>query len=255
MSRRRHYYGWRPDSYDPRDHLFVSLLPEVKIEIPTSVDLTSQCSPVENQKDLGSCTANALAGAVEFLEIKAGAPFMDASRLFIYYNERELEGTVCSDSGAEIRDGIKTLAKDGVCSEVTWPYLPERFTKKPTKKCYKEALDHRIIKYYKIASIEGMKQCLAMGFPFVFGFAVFESFESKEVFRTGIMPLPDETNEQLLGGHAVMAVGFDDKTSMFKIRNSWGTDFGDKGHFYMPYEFITDKRYCGDFWMICKEMC
>jgi C1A family cysteine protease len=254
MSRKHMKYGWRPDSKDPRDLHFAAFMPKVEIEIPPFVDLSPKCSPVENQQDLGSCTANALAGAVEYLEIKQGEPFMDASRLFIYYNERMLEGTICSDSGAEIRDGIKTLAQYGVCDEKLLPYDPKKFTRKPSKKCYDNALKHRIEKYYKIASLEGMKQCLAMGYPFAFGFAVFDSFESATVAKTGIMPIPNPEAEELLGGHAVLAVGYDDEKRFIKVRNSWGEKWGKGGYFFMPYEFIADKRFCSDFWCILKEM-
>jgi C1A family cysteine protease len=201
-----------------------------------------------------SCTANALAGAVEYLEMKQDKSFEDASRLFIYYNERMLEGTICADAGAELRDGIKTLVKFGVCREKLLPYEPKKFTRKPSKKCYTAALDHRITKYYKIASLEGMRECLAMGFPFSFGFAVFESFETKEVAKTGMMPMPNPEVEELLGGHAVLAVGYDDEKRLFKIRNSWGERWGEFGYFYMDYSYIADKRFCSDFWVVTKQM-
>jgi C1A family cysteine protease len=254
MSRKHMKYGWRPDSRDPRDLHFAAFMPTSDIEMPPVVDLSPGCSKVENQQDLGSCTANALAGAVEYLEIKQSSDFIEASRLFIYYNERELEGTVCADAGAELRDGIKTLVTHGVCSETLLPYDPSKFTRKPSKKCYAEALDHRIQKYYKIASLEGMKQCLALGYPFSFGFAVFDSFESKEVAKTGMMPIPNPEAEELLGGHAVLSVGYDDEKRKFKIRNSWGERWGDEGYFYMDYSFIADKRFCSDFWVVTRQM-
>jgi C1A family cysteine protease len=254
MSRKHTKYGWRPDSRDPRDLHFAAFMPTIDTEIPPVVDLSPGCSKVENQQDLGSCTANALAGAVEYLEIKQGNDFIDASRLFIYYNERMLEGTICADAGAELRDGIKTLAQFGVCSEKILPYDPSRFTEEPSRECYADALKHRIQKYYKIASLEGMRQCLAMGYPFAFGFAVFESFESKAVAKTGIMPFPDPNKEELLGGHAVLAVGYNEEKRLIKVRNSWGEAWGESGHFYMPYEFIADKRFCSDFWVVTRQM-
>lgn len=136
-------YGWIPDLPDHRDLLYGAVRP-VTLEIPQHVDLRSMCSPVENQGNLGSCTGNALAGALEFLEQKDRVPFVDVSRLFIYYNERTLEGSVKSDSGAMIRDGIKTLRHQGVCSEKKWPYIISKFAMKPSPACYKEALDHQI---------------------------------------------------------------------------------------------------------------
>ena len=173
--------------------------------------------------------------------------------MFIYYNERALEGTVKSDSGAEIRDGIKTLARYGVCDEKLWPYKTKMFTRKPPAKCYTDAAKRKILSYYKIASLDGMRQCLGLkGLPFVFGFVVFESFET--IGSDGMMPMPNVETEECLGGHAVCAVGYDDERRLIKVRNSWGCGFGNNGHFFMPYEFIADKRMASDFWLISKEM-
>ncbi len=156
----------------------------------SSVDLRPQCSPVEDQGQLGSCTANALAGALEFLLIKDKKPYADMSRLFIYYNERVVEHSVNQDSGAMIRDGIKTLAKQGACTEKLLPYDIKQFTKKPTPDCYKEALNYQITTYQRIDTVDEMRSCLADGFPFVFGFTVYESFESQDVAKTGVVPMP-----------------------------------------------------------------
>ena len=213
------------------------------------IDLRPTCSPVENQGNLGSCTGNALAGAIEFLERKDNVPFVDASRLFIYYNERALEGTVKSDAGAMIRDGIKTLKKQGVCSEIRWPYIISKFAVKPSAACYKEALKRQITSYHRILTLDEMRTCLAEGFPFVFGFTVYESFESQEVARTGIVQMP-QPNERSLGGHAVLAVGYDDEQKRFIVRNSWGTDWGQKGYFTIPYEYLSNRNLADDFWTI-----
>ena len=132
-------YGWVPDVPDQRDLLYGAVCP-APLVLPQNVDLRPTCSPVENQSTLGSCTGNALAAAIEFLERKDNVPFVDASRLFIYYNERAIEGTVKSDSGAMIRDGIKTLKNQGVCSERNWPYIVSKYAIKPSAACYKEAL-------------------------------------------------------------------------------------------------------------------
>jgi len=123
------WYGWLPDLPDHRD-LFYSAVAPRKATLPRKIDMRSKCSPVDDQGQLGSCTANALVGALEFLELKDGAQFVDLSRLFVYYNERVIEGTVDQDSGAFIRDGIKSVAKQGVCTESEWPYKISRFTKK-----------------------------------------------------------------------------------------------------------------------------
>jgi len=193
--------------------------------------------------------ANALVGALEFLERKDKVHFEDFSRLFVYYNERVIEHTVKSDSGAMIRDGIKTLAKQGVCSEKIWPYKISKFTDRPSAACYRQALKHQIISYYRIHTLDEMLACLAEGFPFVFGFTVYESFESQKVARTGIVDMP-KAAEKALGGHAVMAVGYDDKDQRFLVRNSWGKDWGMKGYFTMPYKYVADRNLSDDFWTI-----
>lgn len=241
-------YGWVPDLPDHRDFLYSALRPVPKT-LPSSIDLRPTCSPVEDQGNLGSCTGNALAGAIEFLERKNNIPYIDASRLFIYYNERIIEGTVKWDSGAMLRDGIKTLNKHGVCSEKKWPYIISKFAVKPSAGCYKEALSHQITSYYRILTLDEMRTCLADGFPFVFGFTVYESFESSKVARTGTVPMP-KPSERALGGHAVLAVGYNGKEKRFIVRNSWGTGWGKKGYFTMPYEYLVDRNLSDDLWTI-----
>lgn len=241
-------YGWVPDLPDQRDYRFRSVL-KVPGKLPSRADLRPFCSKVEDQGELGSCTANALAGALEFLERKDKIPFQDFSRLFIYYNERALEHSVNSDSGAMIRDGIKTLVKQGVCSEKAWPYDISRFKVKPKPVCYQEGLEHQITSYHRLSTLDQMRSCLAEGFPFVFGFAVYESFETQEVAKTGLVNLP-KAKEQCLGGHAVLAVGYDDESQRFIVRNSWGTGWGIKGYFTMPYKYLSNRNLSDDFWTI-----
>jgi C1A family cysteine protease len=169
--------------------------------------------------------------------------------LFIYYNERVIENTVSSDSGAMLRDGIKTLAKQGVCTEAKWPYVISQFTKKPTAGCRREAAKHQITSYQRLLTVAEMRSCLADGYPFAFGFTVYESFESSTVARTGKLNMP-KPGEKVLGGHAVMAVGYNDKHKRFTIRNSWGTDWGKQGYFTMPYAYLDDRDLSDDFWTI-----
>ncbi len=248
QQKRRRGYGWVPDLPDHRDLLYGAIHP-VPPPLPSQVDLRPGCSPVEDQGALGSCTANALAGGLEFLERKDKVAFEDVSRLFIYYNERVIEHTTGSDSGAMLRDGIKTLVKQGVCSESIWPYVISKFAVKPPTSCYKDGLNHQITAYERILTLNEMLACLAEGFPFVFGFTVYESFESPEVAKTGVVPMP-QTNERVMGGHAVLAVGYYQDEQRFIARNSWGTKWGQKGYFTIPYEYLSNRNLSDDLWTI-----
>lgn len=247
---RRSIYGWIPDLPDHRDKHYEELTPVVAPEkLPPHVDLRPECTPVQDQGELGSCTANALAGNLDYLKKQQLKKVLDFSRLFIYYNERVIEHTVNTDSGAMLRDGIKSLAKLGACPEGEWPYDISKFTQKPPEKDYADALKYQITAYYRLTTIDQMKHTLASGYPFVFGFSVYESFESEEVARTGIVPMP-KPDERLLGGHAVMAAGYDESKQQFIVRNSWGTKWGISGYFMMPYAYLTNRNLSSDFWTI-----
>jgi C1A family cysteine protease len=243
-------FGWIPDLPDARDHLYAA--PAAMLaKLPAKVDLRPKCPPVYDQGELGSCTGNAIAGAIQFGRKKQKLPpdFVP-SRLFIYYNERVMEGTVGVDSGAMIRDGIKSVAKQGVCPETDWPYVIKKFTKKPPASAYKTALKHRVTSYRRLVNnLNQLKGCLASGYPFVFGFTVYESFENPKVAKTGVVPMPS-SSEQVLGGHAVLAVGYDDAQQRFIVRNSWGTGWALKGYYTMPYAYLTDSNLSDDFWTV-----
>lgn len=243
-----HFFGWTPDTPDQRDRVYMV---ERLLVAPPSVDLRPLCPRVYDQGALGSCTANAIAAAIHFDRMKQNLlPSFIPSRLFIYYNEREMEGNVGTDSGAMLRDGIKSVAKFGDCPETLWNYRIRDFAVKPSKVCYTSAEKYKAVQYASILqNVAAMKQCLAQGYPFVFGFSVYESFESPNVASTGIVSLPT-ISEQLLGGHAVTCVGYDDHKNWFICRNSWGTRWGDHGYFYMPYEYLTDINLADDFWTI-----
>jgi C1A family cysteine protease len=249
-------YGWVPDLPDHRDYMFAAPMMALAA-LPPKVDLRSQCpKTVYDQGQLGSCTANAIAGAIEFDEIKQKAPHrFTPSRLFVYYNERDAEGTVNSDSGAMIRDGVKSVANLGYPPETEWPYSDDssstgKFLVKPPQTVYSDAIKHKIKSYQAVArSLNQMKGCLYSGFPFVYGFTVYESFESQSVANTGHVPMPGPT-ESVVGGHAVLAVGYDDKLSSFIVRNSWGPKWGMKGYFTMPYAYLLDADLSDDFWTI-----
>jgi C1A family cysteine protease len=239
-------YGWKRDHLDVRDHPYTFRIHPA--HLPPLVDLRDQCPPVYDQLTLGSCTAHALAGAIAFDRAKQKLPTLVPSRLFIYYNERDMEGTINVDAGASLRDGIKSVNRQGVCDEAEWPYNISAFTWCPPAKCYKDAMNDRALTYEKVPrALISMQSCLADGYPFVFGFSVYESFESDIVAQTGIMSMPS-VNEALLGGHAVLAVGYRQADSVFIVRNSWGVSWGDKGYFYMPFEYIL--KFASDFWCI-----
>jgi len=242
------WYGWVPDRPDQRDQLYASIAAPPAV-LPPKVDLRAGCSAVENQGQLGSCTANALVGNLEFLEKKAGQPVTDLSRLFIYYNERAMEGTVGEDSGAAIRDGVKSLVHQGVCGEQSWPYNIARFTQKPPPACYQSAADHKVTSYHRVVGLLQMRQCLAEGYPFVFGFTVYTAFESPAVAKTGKLNLPKPA-EKSLGGHAVCAVGYDDAAKRVLVRNSWGADWGIGGYFTIPYDYVSNNNLADDFWTL-----
>jgi C1A family cysteine protease len=243
-------YGWVPDVPDHRDQLYAAPVVHLKA-LPEVVDLRTKCPPVYDQGDLGSCTANAIAGAIQFNRRKQKLkPDFVPSRLFVYYNERVMEHSVQSDNGAQIRDGIKSIAKLGDCPEPLWPYDPAKFAIKPAVAAYKEALKYQALQYQRVAQVlNQLRGCLASGYPFVFGFSVYDAFEGDVVAKTGVLSLPGP-KEKLLGGHAVLAVGYDNAKQVFIVRNSWGTSWGQKGYFTMPYAYLTDSSLADDIWTI-----
>jgi C1A family cysteine protease len=243
-------YGWVRDLPDARDFLYAAPLIRFPQGLPPSVDLRSECPPVYDQGQLGSCTGNGIAGAIEFDQRKQGRKDFTPSRLFIYYNERVIEGTVSQDSGAQVRDGIKSVATLGAPPETDWPYDIQKFAQKPPANAYSDAKQDIVSSYARVAQVlTQMQGCLAEGYPFVFGFTVYDSFESETVTETGIVPMP-APGEAVAGGHCVVAVGYDDTKRVFIIRNSWGTSWGIKGYCLMPYEYLLNSHLASDFWTI-----
>jgi C1A family cysteine protease len=249
MARKIQGYGWNPDLPDGRDLLYAAP-PEVVSALPPKVDLREQCPAVYDQGQLGSCTANAIGAALEFDQMRQKEQAFAPSRLFIYYNERAIEGTVSSDSGGQIRDGVKSVNQQGAPPETDWPYDITKFAEKPPQKAYDDAAQHEAILYQRLTPTLGqLKGCLASGFPFVFGFVVYESFESQQVAQTGEAPMP-QAGEKQLGGHAVMAAGYDESQQRFIIRNSWGPGWGMGGYFTLPYPYLLQSTLSSDFWTI-----
>ncbi len=241
-------YNWKRDAHDERDYILTFSSYNQSNEC---VDLRKRMPPIFDQGNLGSCTANAIAGAFEYDEGTHVSLY--PSRLFIYYNERNKEGTVDKDAGASLRDGIKTMAKIGACSEDLWPYDISKFTERPPQNCFDDAENHKIKRYSRLSqSLDQFKQCLEKGKPFIFGILVYESFNTPETEKTGIIPMPNTEDEQLLGGHAIVCVGYDDTAKYFIFRNSWGTTWGDDGYGYIPYDYLLSKELSSDFWVVEK---
>lgn len=255
-------YNWLPDKPSHHDPKF-KLIHSSAVTLPALIDLKPYCSPVFNQGDIGSCTGNALAGAFEFMQLKEirnkqitspeefGGDYAAAARLFIYWYERYLEGDVNQDGGAQIRDGVRVLSRWGCCTEALWPYADSNLFTQPIASAMAQAGRHKVGSYSRLEDLNDMKTCLAFGYPFVFGFTVFESFESAAVAATGNVPMPGP-NESILGGHAVMAVGYNDEKQWFTVRNSWGADWGLGGYFHLPYAYLTNQDLASDLWTIRK---
>jgi len=252
-------YTWQKQKPDARDHLvheskaFKLVEPS---EIPNIVDLRSHCSPVFDQGELGSCTANALCGALEYLENKDRDleinGFASLSRLFLYFNERAIEGTVTEDGGAALRDGIKVLANVGVCDEATWPYVIQAFAVRPPQPAYDQSANRKISAYAAVPQdIQSIKHTLASGYPIVFGFQVFENFESPQVAMSGVASMP-QLGEPCHGGHAVLMVGYNNTSQYVLVRNSWGPNWAQQGYFWLPYAYVTNPSLACDFWVVTK---
>lgn len=281
--------GWIPDRPSIRDYTsehknlqksptknMQNLLSSIRLKkgdkggLPSSVDLRRWCPTIEDQENLGSCTANAAAGVVEYFENRAFGRYLDASRLFIYKATRTL-GHWIGDSGAELRTTMGALVLFGAPPEEYWPYTdadPD-FDTEPTSFCYSFAENYKAIKYFrhdpantsKDDILTSVKKNLAAGIPAMFGFTVFDSIVQAN--ESGKIPFPCET-EGVLGGHAIVAVGYDDgmvienttcaeqTEGALLIRNSWGETWGDKGYGWLPYKYIFEEQ-AMDFWSILKE--
>lgn len=231
--------------------------------LPQVVDLTGHCSPIQDQGSLGSCTAHAMSGMLEYLELQdfrkgltmqieefAGVGLQHPSRLFIYYNERLIEGHVNQDSGASISDSVRAVVQYGFCNENIWNYNINSVLQMPDKPAYGQAKLHRCTSYRQLSTGD-MIACLASGQPFIIGFQVYSSFESPRTAATGIMPMPT-WGDQHVGGHAVCVVGYDIPNQQFIVRNSWGTNWGMNGYFRMPFQFMGNPQFTSDYWTIIK---
>lgn len=250
---RRPHYGWAPDEPDARDHHYA---PPRLGALPAKFSLRDAFPPPYYQGQLKSCAANAIAAAIQFDRTKQRLPSgkLTPSRLFIYYNARAIEGTVAWNAPTRVRNVVKGVAKHGACFEGRsadqWPYVIKLFKHKPRPTCFKAATKDRVLQYSRVArDIDHLKACLASGYPFVFGFWAYDSIEARAVVQTGAIPLP-KAHEKKLGGHVVLAIGYDDAKRQVLIRNSWGTKWGKGGYGTMPYDYVLNPDLASDFWTI-----
>ena len=245
-------YNHKKGLPDSRDFKFsVQLRLSAKQNLPVSVDFRSlypkYVPSVLDQGSLGSCTVNACSNGLRYLLRKEKLKDWQPSRLYIYWFSRFIEGTTSEDSGAYIRDVMTAVHTYGVCEESLLPYNVNKYKIKPSNTTIRNATPHtRDFKYLSVdLNLLIIKQCLNAGFPIVFGMDVYDSFESDTVSRTGVVPMPNIATEELLGGHAILMVGYDDAKKQFIVMNSWGCSWGDKGYFYLPYEYL---KYMSDLW-------
>jgi C1A family cysteine protease len=245
-------YGWKPSLPDLRDHIADASELRVLDEVDPRADLPD----VFDQGQLGSCTANAVAGAVEYDAKLNGSDPGLLSRLWIYYYERKIEGSPADkDTGAQGRDGFKVCKTIGVPLEKDWPYDIAKFSEEPQASLADEARQHRISNYRSVPrNLDSMRAVLSNRQTIAFGFTVYESFESPDVAKTGIVPMPTR-NERTLGGHEVLLVGYlKNEPNYGLVRNSWGTGWGLQGYFLMPWAYIVDANLASDFRTIGRPL-
>lgn len=244
---------WEADVPDARDHAFQA----PAVDCPAQVDLRPYCPPVFDQgARIGSCTANAVCNAFRFSlmrqarESAMALPAYQPSRLFLHYNARAMAGTQMQNKGAQIRDAMKSVAKHGICRESSWPYRTHRYASRPPQPAYEQALAYQSIAYQRLHhQLDEIKLCLAQGFPVVFGMTVYSAFDSAQMHSRGVLNLPKK-DEEKVGGHAVLLVGYKETSRRFIVMNSWGGTWGQQGYFTMPYDYLLNPKLARDFWTL-----
>ena len=273
------YFGWLPDlpsiaDYTVEHKKVKPLLARVykagdKTELPARSDLRSWCSPVEDQLDLGSCTANAGVGIVEYYERRAFGRHINASRLFLYKTTRELLKST-GDTGAFLRTTMEAMVLFGLPPEDYWPYVVADFDREPSAFLYSFGQNYQALNYYRLdpagtakpALLNQIKTNLASNLPAMFGFTVYNSYIQASIANMGAIPYPVK-GDKVVGGHAVVAVGYDDAVQIrngtakatvgaLLIRNSWGAGWGDGGYGWLPYEYVL-KGLAADWWALISQ--
>ncbi len=248
-------YGCRRGPVCERTRKFEDSRTVTRAVIPPTYDMRSWTTPklIEppyDQLQLNSCVGNAIGRAWQVALRRIQKPAPMPARLFVYYQARVIENSTESDSGAVIGDGLTALSLTGCCAETLWPYKPAKVLVKPSAPAYAAAQQHTALKYYSVAQdIDHIKFVVASNLPVIFGFDVFNSFESGEVEATGVVPMP-QPGERILNTHAVCIIGYDDTTRRFTCANSWGTTWGAKGFFTIPYEYVLNTAWAFDFFVV-----
>ncbi len=230
-------------------------------DLPSAFDNRDNCSPVWDQARLGSCTGFASKSATELVWNIARKDQKDkffASALFQYWNERSLENTTDQDSGATIADAIRSLKQFGIAPDADWDYsdYAQRYLLKPSDKAYADAKAHMDLDNIAHAEIpqtpEAIKGALISNHAVIIGISVYESFMSPQTAKTGLVAMPDVAKEKLLGGHALLVVGYDDANKWYIVKNSWNTTWGDQGYCYIPYAYMHNPTLTSEIWGLGK---
>jgi C1A family cysteine protease len=237
-------FNYKFEPVDSRDYKYT---PKLFQGVKSSSVFSLKITRIYDQSYLGSCVSNAVAGCINYYNDK-----MNPSRLYIYFNGRLISGLdAYSDTGLTVRDGCKSVAKYSCCQESLWSYNINSFTSIPSLYCYNNTIKFTNFTYKAVnQDLTSIKNTLIGNNPVLFGFIVYSSFLNNNVTTTGIVPMPNTQTETLLGGHCVYICGYDDNKRLFKCVNSWGTGWGDKGFFYMPYDYVLNPGLSSDFWII-----
>lgn len=249
----KRYFGWKPDVDDARDWRLSAPSDADVAALPSRVDLIPLCAPIQDQGQTSSCTAHVVTRAHHYVQRRMKRSDWAPSRLFTYYGGRVLDlvdwpGPI-EDAGLTIRNGIKSLVKDGACPESLWRFSRSAVNRKPSATAYANAQRHQAVGYWRVQQTEvAIKSALAEGYPICLGVMVYESFLSDAVERTGNIPMPNPSQESFAGAHAILIVGYDGGNAY--VQNSWGTAWGDHGYGTIPMSYLVGASLCSDLWTL-----